>query len=279
MSLQSITQELYKSYDNQEFERCQKLLVPIKIELIKHNLLVPLANNTTSKDQVNDLKISQKILEIGALTSLVMNNYEGFENYYSQLKPFYSNPHIHLKKEHNTNSTKIISLYMLYLLSQGLVSRFHIELESLSYFQQYNIESDKYLQFPINLEKNLMEGNYIKIWNLLNNHENLPCQEYHIFIDTLVNALRLEIAQSLEKTYTSVPISNCKNLLYYPQEESDAVFDQTIHEDLQVDWVVKDGYVYFHNNDDDNVSETKYHNSSKLINNVLNYAEQIESII
>lgn len=275
--LQSITQELYNSFEKEDYQSCEKLLVPIKIELIKHNLLVPLTNNTTSQDQINDLKISQKILEIGALTSLILNNYEGFENYYSQLKPFYGNSKIHLKKEHNSNSTKIISLYLIYLLSQGLISKFHIELESLSYYQQYNIELDKYLQFPINLEKHLMEGNYIKIWNLLNNDKNLPCQEYGIFIDTLVNALRLEIAQSLEKTYESVPISNCKNLLYYPQEESDSVFEQTIAQDLQVDWVVKDGYVYF--NDNSPETNHKYNDSSKLINNVLNYAEQIESII
>lgn len=275
MSLQALTTELYKSFDGEDYDKCQKILVPIKIELIKHNLLVPIYNNTKTEEQINDLKITQKILEIGALSSLLLNEYEGFENYFSQLKPFYTNSKIHAKKEHNTNCTKIISLNLIYLLSQGLISKFHIELENLSYYQQFDIENDKYLQFPINLEKSLMEGNYIKIWKLLNNEDNLPCQEFKIFIDTLMNALRFEIAKSLEKSYTSIPINNCKNLLYIPQEESDSNFKQLINE-LQMNWTFENGYVYFNSDDND---EMNVDNSNKIISDVLHYADQIESII
>lgn len=275
MSLQALTTELYKSFDGEDYDKCSKILVPIKIELIKHNLLVPIYNNTKSEEQINDLKITQKILEIGALSSLLLNEYEGFENYFSQLKPFYTNNKIHAKKEHNTNCTKIISLNLIYLLSQGLISKFHIELENLSYYQQFDIENDKYLQFPINLEKSLMEGNYIKIWKLLNNEDNLPCKEFKIFIDTLMNALRFEIAKSLEKSYTSIPINNCKNLLYIPQEESDSNFKQLIDE-LQMNWTFEKGYVYFNSDDND---EMNVDNSNKIISDVLHYADQIESII
>ncbi|EGV59944.1 hypothetical protein CANTEDRAFT_99506 [Yamadazyma tenuis ATCC 10573] len=278
MSLQSITQELYGTFEQEDYEKCQQLLVPLKIELIKHNLLVPITTDSTTKDQINDFKISQKILEIGALSSLLLNKTQVFENYYSHLKPFYSNSKIHLKKEHNTTSTKIISLYLLLLLSQGLVSKFHIEVEHLTFFQQYDLDSDKYLQFPINLEKHLMEGNYIKIWNLLNDENNLPCKEYIMFVDTLVNALRYEIAKSLEKTYATIPISNCKNLLYFPQEESDMIFEESLKEDLGMNWTFKNGYVFFNSSTDDN-DEFKHDKSNKIITNVLNYAEQIESII
>lgn len=124
MSLQKLTAEIYSVYDKQDYQKCQQLLAPIKIELIKHNLLVPLDSNTQTEDQVNDLKIAQRILEIGALSSLLTNNYSGFESYFAQLKPFYTNGKIHnLNKPHlNTDSTKIISLFLLYLLSQGSIS-------------------------------------------------------------------------------------------------------------------------------------------------------------
>ncbi|AOW27881.1 26S proteasome regulatory subunit N12 [Candida albicans P57072] len=277
MSLQKLTAEIYSLFGKGDYQGCQQLLAPIKLELVKHDLLVPLPSNTTDKNQINDLRIAQRILEIGALSSLLTNNYSGFENYFAQLRPFYSNPKLHnLQKVHiNTDITKIISLYLLYLLSQGLISKFHVELEVIYNSSQYDAQQDKYLQFPINLESNLMEGNYIKIWKLLKEEKNLPCQEYTHFVDTLINALRFEIAKSLEKTYDSIPISNCKNLLYLPQELSDANFEKTLKETYQVDnWKFEDGVIYFTKNE----NETNVDNQS-VIKNLLGYAEQIESIV
>lgn len=277
MSLQKLTAEIYSLFGKGDYQGCQQLLAPIKLELVKHDLLVPLPSNTTDKNQINDLRIAQRILEIGALSSLLTNNYSGFENYFAQLRPFYSNPKLHnLQKVHiNTDITKIISLYLLYLLSQGLISKFHVELEVIYNSSQYDTQQDKYLQFPINLESNLMEGNYIKIWKLLKEEKNLPCQEYTHFVDTLINALRFEIAKSLEKTYDSIPISNCKNLLYLPQELSDANFEKTLKETYQVDnWKFEDGVIYFTKNE----NETNVDNQS-VIKNLLGYAEQIESIV
>lgn len=277
MSLQKLTAEIYSLFGKGDYQGCQQLLAPIKLELVKHDLLVPLPSNTTDKNQINDLRIAQRILEIGALSSLLTNNYSGFENYFAQLRPFYSNPKLHnLQKVHiNTDITKIISLYLLYLLSQGLISKFHVELEVIYNSSQYDAQQDKYLQFPINLESNLMEGNYIKIWKLLKEEKNLPCQEYTHFVDTLINALRFEIAKSLEKTYDSIPISNCKNLLYLHQELSDANFEKTLKETYQVDnWKFEDGVIYFTKNE----NETNVDNQS-VIKNLLGYAEQIESIV
>lgn len=277
MSLQKLTGELYQLFENEKYIQCQKVLTPIKVELIKHNLLVPLESNTQNKDQLNDLKIAERILEIGSLSTLLSNDYQGFENYFGQLKPFYSNTKLH-GSEINTDCTKIISLYLLYLLSQGSISKFHVELEYIFNTRQYNIEKDSYLQFPINLERNLMEGNYNKIWKLLNESDNkLPCKEYKHFIDTLITALRFEIAKSLERTYESLPISNCKNLLYFPQEKSDSVFQEFCERDLEIEsWTFENGTIYFNAKSND---ETSGDRSTVVINNVLNYAEQIESIV
>jgi len=275
MSLQKLTAELYALFEQEKYAECQSLLPPIKIELIKHNLLVPLLSNTQTKDQVNDLRIAQRILEIGALSSLLSNNYQSFENYVAQLRPFYSNAKLYHKHELDTDATKIKLLYLLYLLSQGLISKFHTELEIIYNSPQYDVEKDKFLQFPVHLERNLMEGNYIKIWRLLKEEKNLPCQEYKHFIDTLIQALRFEIAKSIEKTYESIPVNNCKSLLYFPQEQSDAVFEKTLQEELEVEnWKFDNGVIYFVKN------ETELSgNNSNVITNVLNYAEQIESIV
>lgn len=279
MSLQKLTAELYQSYELKNFENCQKLLPPIKIELIKHNLLVPLPTNTATTDQLNDLKIAQKILEIGALSSLLTNQYQSFENYYAQLTPFYNNSKLMPSGNTDSETTKIVSLYLLYLLSQGSISKFHIELETIYNSSHYDVDSDKFLKFPINLEKNLMEGNYIKIWKLLNELDSkLPCEEYSHFIPTLITALRFEISKSLERTYKSLPINNCKNLLYFPQEQSDSVFEKILRDELDVkDWEFVGGKVIFNVKDDETLANEK--SNATIINNVLNYAEQIDSIV
>ena len=273
MSLQKLTAELYQLFEQENYAQCQSLLVPVKIELIKHNLLVPTVSNTSTNDQLNDLKIAQRILEIGTLSSLLSNNYTSFENYVAQLKPFYATRQLNSSGVNSDNS-KIIALYLLYLLSQGLISKFHVELEIIYSSDSYDTDADKFLQFPINLERNLMEGNYIKIWKLLREEKNLPCKEFGHFIDTLINALRFEIARSLEKTYESIPISNAKNLLYFPQEQSDVEFERVLREELDVaNWIVKDGVIVFAE------GEQEVASGEGVIANVLKYAEQIESIV
>lgn len=277
MALPKLAGELYQLFDQERYEECQQLLPPIKIELIKHNLLVPLPSNSDTADQLNDLKIAERILEIGALSSLLTHNYQSFENFFASLRPFYSSPKSHGKNETNTDSTKITSLYLLYLLSQGLISKFHVELETIYNSRQFNVEKDDYLQFPINLERNLMEGNYIKIWKLLQNDSSLPCKEYIHFTETLIKTLRYEIAKSIEKTNDSIPISNCKTLLYFPQEQSDLAFEEVLKRELEVEnWEFRSGIIYFNNL---RAQDSTSADNSAIIRNVLNYAEQIESIV
>lgn len=277
MALPKLAEELYLLFEQEKYNECQQLLTPIKIELIKHNLLVPTSANTVTNDQINDLKIAERILEIGAFSSLLTHNYQSFENFFASLRPFYATPKLHGKNEIDTDTTKIISLYLIYLLTQGDISKFHIELEAIYHAPQFNVEKDKYLRFPIDMERNLMEGNYIKIWKLLQSESSLPCKEYQHFTSTLINTLRVEIAKSIEKTNDSIPISNCKTLLYFPQEQSDLTFEEVLNRELEVEgWVFKDGVIYFsnHKSQDPTVAD-----SAQIVTNVLNYAELIESIV
>lgn len=277
MALPKLAGELYQLFEQEKYAECQQLLPPVKIELIKHNLLVPLTANSTTNDQLNDLKIAERILEIGAFSSLLTYDYAGFENSYASLRPFYASHKLHGKNEIDTDSTKIISLYLIYLLTQGDISRFHIELEAIYNAPQFNVEKDKFLQFPINLERNLMEGNYIKIWKLLQSDGSLPCKEYQHFTSTLIKTLRVEIAKSIEKTNDSIPVSNCKTLLYFPQEQPDLTFEEVLRLELEVDgWNFQNGVINFSQQDPHDSTQA---DSAQLITNVLNYAEQIESIV
>lgn len=275
MALPKLAGELYQLFDHQNYADCQRLLPAVKVELVKHNLLVPLPSNTETADQVNDVKIAERILEIGALLLLLAGNDGGFENYYALLRPFYASHKLH-QRESNSDATKITALYLLYLLAQGSILRFHVELEAIYNSPQISVDKDKYLAYPIELERNLMEGNYIKIWKLLQNDAALPCAECRHFADSLVAMLRAEIAKSLEKTNDSIAISNCKTLLYFPQEQPDLTFEEVLREHVDLAaWTFRDGRIYFNSA---NQSDTTLDNSA-IISNVLNYADQIESIV
>lgn len=276
MSLAKLAEELYALFDRKQYGECQRLLPAIKLELIKHNLLIPTNSNTQTDDQLSDLKISERILEIGALLSLFSEDHLGFENFYALLGPFYTLPRLHGKPEHNTDTTKIISLNLLYLLSQGLILKFHTELEAIFNSHQYLVENDRYLAFPVDLERNLMEGNYIKIWKLLQADASLPCEEYRHFTATLVTTLRHEIAKSIEATNDSIPVLNCKTLLYFPQEQSQKAFEEALRQDLDVsDWEFRGDSIYFNRKQ---VAGPE-NDSGAVVRNVLSYAEQIELIV
>lgn len=277
MALPKLAAELHGLFEKKDYAACQRLLVPLKLELIQHNLLVPLPSNTQTEDQVNDLKNAERILEIGALSALLDHSYTAFENSIASLKPFYACAKLHGVRETSTESTKITALYLLYLLSQGLLSKFHLELEAIYNSPHVNVEKDAYLLFPIDLERNMMEGNYLKIWKLLQQDSTLPCPEFEHFRSTLVNTLRHEIAKSIEKTNSSIPISNCKTLMHYGQEHLDLAFEALLREQMDVEnWVFKDGVIHFANV---STAESGVLDNSQTVRNLLNYAEQIESIV
>lgn len=275
MALSKLTLELYSLFDSEQYDKCKQLLPPIQVELIKNNLFTPTAAATATADGINDLTISQRIFEIGALLLLLAHDYPNFENFFAQLRPFYADSKLHPNREIDTDTTKNILLYLLYLLLQGWTLKFHVELEVLYNLDRYDVDHDRYLQFPIALERHLMEGNYIKIWKLLKLENEVPCKEYTHFIDTLTHALRLEISKLIEKTYDTIPINNCKNMLYFPQEMSDAQFELVVREELGHTWRFDGANIII----DRDTTATTGPELELIINNVLNYADQIESIV
>lgn len=243
---------------------CQKLLSTIKLELIKTHLLIPnFTKAQSSETYVNDLDIAKKVLEIGALCSVKERNFEAFESYFSQLRVFYfcSIPQL----SESVNKSKLISLYLLILLSQGDVTRFHSELEFLGK-RLGNLEEDAFLSYPIKVEKWLMEGSYQRAWDLLKNESKVA--EFNIFTQTLMDAIREEIGRNTELAYHSLPLFNVKALLFFKSEKDTEQFA------LARGWNVSSGCVVF---DDEDVVEDQQ--QSSIVEKTLDYAINLESIV
>lgn len=281
-TLEDLTKQLKASFDAKEYNKADELLSPIKILLIQNELLVPNFTKVKNTHYVDDLVISRSILEIGALSSINLQDFDKFENYLQQLKVFYFNTVNNEQLSKSVNKSKLISLYLLLLLSKGDVVKFHTELEFLGNHLK-NIENDLYLNYPIKIENWLLEGYYDKAWELIsskNSEEKIKLKEFNIFNDTLLLAIRYEISRSIEKTYKKLPFSNAKYLLFLNSEKEVETFAK------EQNWEYSNGELFFNNDvkedkfgfvEDDEYSQLN--NSEKLVKNTLNYAREIDSII
>lgn len=272
MSLEQLTQSLYQAFDAQDYAACAELLSPIKLKLVQHQLLVPVTTSATAADKLNDLRIAKKILEIGAFVAVNTSQFAQFENYFAQLKPFYANQQVtDLQQDHY--ATQVYALYLLYLLLQSEFLRFHTELETIySLWTLEQVAHDTFLQFPILLEKNLMEGNYLQIWSQYETlgGQKLPLAEFGRFQDILIDLLRFEIASNITKLYTLLPIVNIKALLHV-QSFSALEIDSLLAEH---GWVADNGVVHFASEE-----HSEARDLLQVVKNVLGYARDIETIV
>ncbi|GMM30026.1 proteasome regulatory particle lid subunit [Martiniozyma asiatica (nom. inval.)] len=253
MSLEQLSVQLSELFSKEEYESCLPIITLVKRELVKHQLLVP--NSKTNK---SDLKITQSILEIGALTSLNVGQMDAFENYVNQLKPFYNGQSLEIQ-------SKIMSLYLMYLLTQNNLALFHIELERFENIEL--LENDIYLSIPIKFEQWIIDGDYYKVFN--NSQVKFPAKEFDFFKDELINSVRLSIAQNLQVSYKELKLENLKLLLYLKEvDESETFIDE-------MGWSVENGIVQF--NGDIEMGELQ--DDKVLIKRTLGYAREMESIV
>ncbi len=282
-SLEDLTKQLKSAFEAKQYSKTEELLSPIKILLIQNDLLIPNCQKINKDPHyVEDLVISRSILEIGALSSINSQDFDRFENYLQQLKVFYFNTVNNEQLSKSVNKSKLISLYLLLLLSKGDVVKFHTELEFLGNHLK-NIENDLYLSYPIKIENWLLEGYYDKAWELIsskNSEEKIKLKEFNIFNDTLLQAIRFEISRSIEKTYKKLPFSNAKYLLFLNSEKEVEAFAK------EQNWEYSNGELLFNLSAKEDKfgftqdeEDSQLNNSEKLVKNTLNFAREIDSII
>lgn len=154
------------------------------------------------------------------------------------------------------------------------------------------LEADKYIGYPVKLERWLMEGSYDRVWGATK-REGVPGEEFGVFSEVsitfptamknddtdsclyqvLIGTIRSEIASCSEKAYPSLPIANAKNLLFLESEGSVVDFAK------ERGWVVKDGRIYFPLQRGEEASEEKDMASELMIANTIGYARELETIV
>ncbi|KAL8745047.1 MAG: hypothetical protein Q9184_007922 [Pyrenodesmia sp. 2 TL-2023] len=253
-------------------EKITSLLTSAKRELLTLNALIP-----TPSTPSPILAIARQTLETGALLSIRLQQPDAFTRYYQQLLPFYEVPESSYGKNHTSSQrSKVTGLYLLLLLTKGDYAAFHTVLEGLELEQAGKgdgLEGDEFISYPVKLERWLMEGSYDRVWGATK-REGVPSEEFGVFSEVLVGTIRDEIASCSEKAYPSLPIANAKNLLFLDSEGSVVDFAQTRG------WVVKDGRIYFPQQQEDMRTEKDILVASgQVIENTIGYARELETIV
>ncbi|KZM23476.1 regulatory particle non-ATPase [Ascochyta rabiei] len=267
--LQSALQQLHQTLKSRNYQQATTLLSKAKMALLQLNALIP-QENTTKKQ----LQAARETLELGAIISIRLKDTVSFTRYFQQLQPFYALPASTLPKD-GSQASKVTGLYLLLLLSEGDYAGFHTLLETLEVAaaqEGKGLEDDQFIQYPIRLEQALMEGSYDRVWGDTKS-ERVPSEEFGMFSEILIGTIRKEIASCSERAYPSIPISDAKSLLFLDSEGSVVNFAR------ESGWVVKDGRIYFPQQEDDYQSKDILVTSDQVIENTLGYARELEMIV
>lgn len=294
--LQQILSQLKSQSSTLSYADAAPLLSKAKLQLLKLNALSPSpatissSSNTQQQQQQQPsqsiLALARETYEQGALYSIRARDPEAFTRYVAQLAPFYELPASVLPPS-LAERNRVTGLYLLLLLTQGRYAEFHSELESLAAREgggaTADVEGDRFLGYPIRLERWLMEGSYDRVWKAMKSRE-VPSEEFAVFSEILTSQIRNEIASSSERAYPSLPISSTKSLLFLDSEGAVIEFARSRG------WTLRDGRIYFpkeqaaEGNDADEEGAAagaggKEEMSKLVIENALGYARELETIV
>jgi 26S proteasome regulatory subunit N12 len=180
--LTALLAHLKSSAGRLSYAETNALLSRAKLLLLQLNALTPAPGTPAAH-----LALARDTFEQGALASIRARNPDAFTRYVAQLRPFYELlPRGGGAGEEEDGGgqqgerNKVTGLYLLLLLTQGLYGEFHSELEALAAAGGGDAEADRYLGYPIRLERWLMEGSYDRVWKAMKKGE-VPCEEFGVF--------------------------------------------------------------------------------------------------
>lgn len=205
-------------------------------------------------------RIATEALELGVLLTVSDGDLDGFARSMAQLKPYYSAGAASERKCH------ILGLNLMHLLVDNRLSEFHSELEILTEEEA----SDKFVSFPINLERQLMVGIYDEV---LAAGLHVPDPSYQFFMDNLLQTVRDSIADCVEVSYKTMEIPDAMTMMKFDTQEALMEYVQ----DCRDDWIVDGDTLCFQ--PPPVGSKASDIPSMKLITQSLSYATEMERIV
>ncbi|KAK6041103.1 SAC3/GANP family protein [Cooperia oncophora] len=145
--------------------------------------------------------------EISALVAVLRNDMAAFDDAIPRVLSFYDQC-----PSAAENKYLMIGLNLMFLLASNRLSDFHMLLESVPQSIQSN---NPYISTPVRLEQSLMEGAYNKV---VLTEKTIPSQFYSIFIRIMMDAVRSDIALSVEKSFKLLSTRDAANMLLFTND-------------------------------------------------------------
>jgi len=186
-----------------DVEDCSRRLSALKLAVLP--ALPSLSASAESSSDVN-ADVVGETLETACFLSIRQQDLAGFERHVSQLKMCYGNR----GGRDAEQKYPILGLFLLHLLASDRIGDFHTELELIPVEDYENV----HIQRPIEIERALMEGNYAKV---LEAQKSFPKDcHYSVFMERLLETVRLKVGASMERTYDHVTAKDAAAMLILP---------------------------------------------------------------
>lgn len=237
----------------------ESLLVELKIAMMSFKALPPRCEASATAKQ--ELVFARDVYEYATLYSLHAEDYASFERHFALARGFYTD---YSEMPESPRQTLLVGLYIMHLLVENRLAEFHSELELLTEAQR----AAPTIAFPISLEQALMEGCYNKV---LTATRELPDAEFGVFVDSLTDAVRGEIAACSAASYKTLPLKSAQRMMLFDDEADLRAYIS----DEQPKWTVVGGVINFNKEE---VAKRQVP-SLALINNTLTYATELERIV
>ncbi|KAI6182673.1 26S proteasome non-ATPase regulatory subunit 8 [Aphelenchoides bicaudatus] len=174
-----------------------KALITLKSELNNPESISALSTDAASA-------IHKDYFEINALYNVLRGDMSAFEEAISDVHSFYQ-----CQSQESTNKYLMLGLHLMYLIAVNKLSDFHMLLEQVDQSVQ---QKNPYIMMPVKLEQSLMEGAYNKVTL---NEKAIPSPYYAPFIKILMDTVRNDIANCMQKSFKQILLKDATQMLLF----------------------------------------------------------------
>lgn len=254
------TQQLAVALKAGDFDGANKVAKSIKRLLIR--LSITSVDFVASDNRVAELGAAINALEHFIVLAVRTADDDAFGRYFAQLRSYYAMT----SPENTPGQPKVLGLNLLRLLVDNRLAEFHSELELVP----EGYEESPFVQFPVNLERSMMEGMYK---NVLQARQNFPDELFAEYLSPLEDAVRDKISQCAAASYTSLTLEAAQKLFNFSAREELIEYC----EDFE-DWTVDEGRILFPEKQEVKVTREDIP-SRDTVKEVLSFASRLERIV
>jgi len=182
----------------------ETLLLELKAVMMEYDSLPPVCAET--QNALAERVFAREVYEQSVVLAIISSNKEAFQKYLSALRPYYTG--FQPEVSESENKYTILGLNLLYLIVENRLADYHSELEFLTEEQKNHAA----IKFCTQLEQKLMVGAYDEVMAAA---EKPPAELYSFFLGSLLETVRMNIAECAELAYVSLTPASAKEVLMF----------------------------------------------------------------